>query len=528
MLMILSFGWLVVAAIVLLVLRQLNINRGRIWLAALGFSIFQWGILLALRWFIPLEQSITKWFPLEGLFVDGIVLKLDVFSWSLAFAISAVQLAIILTDSTRMEELPTTNVWSGICLISAMGIVAVLCSSVLSILLVWAMVDVTELVVILRTVKTEKSINEAVSGFSIRFLGSIVLIIAVMASYSLGTPLDFNHVTGNIGMLVIIAVGFRMGVLPLNLPYANELPFRRGIGNAIRNLSVMSSLVVLIRFSGGMFVGVGENLLFTLVSLAAFFAAVMWLVARNELEGRPFWIISMAALAIYSCMAGNSPASLAWGLSLVLNGSVLFLYSTRTLKIQTLPLLAVIGFSGLPFTPSATGWVALIAPEHIFQTLLNVFSVLLLIFGYLRLILKSSPQTANHERWVWIIYPLGLFFPIITQWLIFFLSGINWFQTGVVWASVFAFLVPLLLVLVLRRLSGLAEYSEWIFKFLEKLGDIVTGILKLNWLYKIFGNILAVFRWFTELFSRLLEEQGGIMWVFVLVALLITLLKPAG
>lgn len=110
----------------------------------------------------------------------------------------------------------------------------------------------------------------------------------------------------------------------------------------------------------------------------------MWYGSSSELEGRPYWIVSMAGLAIYSSINGNQIATLAWTLALILSGSVLFLYSARGKKLTILPLMALIGITGLPFTPSVIGWEGIIISGRIFGNIVMILSVSFIILGYLR------------------------------------------------------------------------------------------------------------------------------------------------
>jgi hypothetical protein len=46
----------------------------------------------------------------------------------------------------------------------------------------------------------------------------------------------------------------------------------------------------------------------------------MWLRAPDELTARPFWLISLASLAMASALRGNPVGAVAWSCALVLSG----------------------------------------------------------------------------------------------------------------------------------------------------------------------------------------------------------------
>jgi uncharacterized membrane protein len=519
---------MVIAALVIIVLNQLKINIGRVWLTAATFALINWGIVFALKWFYPIKYALVNWIPFSDFYPDGFLLQMDIYSWPIALALCAIQIAIIFSDSTNINNVKIPNVWAGVFLINAVGILAVFSASVLSILLLWTIIDLVELVIFLRTVYQQENIIEAVISFAVRTAGVLLLMIGALISQAAGFPLSIGNIHNISGLIILIAIGLRLGVLPFNLPYSKSLPLRRGLGNAIRMVVVSSSLIILVRLSSGLPGMAGQPILLTLSALASLFAAIMWVVSEDELIGRPYWIISFAGLAIFSALKGNVNASLVWSLDLLIVGSVLFLYSDRNRLVQFLPLFSLIGLVGLPFTPSASGWSPLLVSENFLITLINIFSMIFLIFGFMRFALRKERELTQNERWVWIIFPLGLIFPIITHWIVFLNNDLDWIQPGNIWASSIAFLLPLLVFMLIGRLKFFAYYSNLIFTLLNRIGKIISQVLSFNWLYKGIWGLSGLFERIVNLFSNMLEGKGGIMWVFVLVALIITIISPQG
>ena len=80
---------------------------------------------------------------------------------------------------------------------------------------------------------------------------------------------------------------------------------------------VVSSLVLLVRVAGGVTAD-GAFLyggLLVLTAFAGLYAGYYWLMAKNEIEGRSFWVLGMASLAIASALRGQPVAAQAWGLA---------------------------------------------------------------------------------------------------------------------------------------------------------------------------------------------------------------------
>ena len=526
MIIFIPFILLVISALSVLIFDRIKLNIGRIWLFSALFSFLNWGLILGYKWLIPLNFSTLKWFPFAGFFDESIVLRLDQYSWVFAFALASIQLAIILTDSTRLEELPTVNIWSGIFIINALGYISILANSFLTIFLIWTLIDIVELLIVLLTVRNDEMVNVGVISFAVKIVGIILLMIAVFISISQKQPISLTLLSREASMIMLAAIGLRLGVIPFNLPYLKEIPLRIGLGNTIRMVGVASGLIILIRFTQGTNLQDISPMILFVLSLVGFVASLMWLVAKNELVGRPYWIIVLTSYSIISAIKGNNIASIVWSIDLLLIGSVFFLFSVKDKRLIFLPLLATIGISGLPFTQSAYGWITLASADTIIGIILNIFSSIFLILGSVRYLNRFNNELRLKERWIWIIYPLGLFFPIITHWLIFILSPFDWIQAGIYWASLPVLFFTILVFVLVRRIGRVAEYTEWLISLLNRMGDLIISILSLSWLYKFVWYLIRILQAIVNLFSNLLESQSGIIWVLILIAVFITVVFP--
>ncbi|MDO9085448.1 MAG: hypothetical protein Q7U53_04480 [Anaerolineaceae bacterium] len=525
MLSLLPIGLNLLSAAVIYVLSTFKTNIGRVWFVAAILSLLNWGLILGLRWMYPIQLMVAEWFPVGEIYQRGIIFQLDSISWSILLALCAVQTAVIITDSSRLDEIPSPIIWSGIFLVYAVGILAALSSSIITIFLVWALVDIIEFIVMIRTVSKVQQINEIVVSFAVKILGLFFLIFSLLVSFNQGSPLRINQLTNEVGIFILIAVGLRLGVIPFNLPFVSGSPIRRGLGNAIRMVSVSTSVIVLLRIPIGLFNESAQGILLTLTAIGTFFGSIMWFGSSNELEGRPYWIISLAGLAIYSSINGDQLATLSWSLVLILSGSVLFLFSARGRRLTIIPLFAIIGIVGLPFTPAAVGWQGVIISGNFFRNVFNLLSVAFIVLGYLQHASYPTILLTKKERWIWLTYPIGLFILILTHWLSFLLSDLEWYVSGIVYASVIAFVLPLLTYFVNRKYIKASEYSELFQSILEPFGKFITNFLNLRWLYKLIWSLLGFFQKIVNIFTNILEGRGGIIWIIVLLIMLITLIS---
>lgn len=524
MITLIPIGFNLLAAAIILVLARVKTNIGRVWLTATILSLTNWGIILGLRWLYPMQIIFPEWFPIGEISQRGINLQLDSVSWPLLFALCAVQTAVIITDSSRLDEIPSPAIWSGLYLVYTVGFLAVLTSSIITILLVWALVDIIEFIILIRNVISDQKINEIVVSFAVKILGLFIFIFGLLLSYEQGTPLRIGQEANSIGFIILIAVGLRLGVIPFNLPFVSGSPIRRGLGNSIRMVSVATSMVVLLRLPMGTFDERAQGILLTLAVVGILFGAIMWYGSPSELEGRPYWIVTMAGLAIYSSINGNQIATLAWTLALILSGSVLFLFSARGRKLTVIPLLAVIGITGLPFTPTAIGWQGIIFSGGSFRNILMVLSVSIIILGYLCHSTIIDILLSQKEKWIWLTYPSGLFILILSHWLIFLISDLNWYISGILFASIVAFLLPLIILFFIRKFLRESEYAEFLQRALKPIGIFIIKLLSFRWVYDLIWSFLGLIQRIVNVFTNILEGQGGIIWVIVFLVMLITLI----
>jgi hypothetical protein len=177
-------------------------------------------------------------------------------------------------------------------------------------------------------------------------------------------------------------------------------------------------------------------------------------------------------------------------------------------------------------------------------------SHVLLMTGYLRHALTLPDSKPNLERWAWLVYPLGLALPVLALlgfgWLnrpdLAGLSLVEWLLGLVALASAVVFW------LVLRRTqlqpglspeeinpeastqparSSLGEVSQRFQTVAAKSTTWNTtfwaNVLSLSWFYRLAWLVYQVLSRILGWINRVLEGEGGLVWTFVLLALLLTL-----
>lgn len=519
---------LLLAALAIFIVQRLRPSVGYSWLIAMLATLLGTGWTVYLRWHLPQQTPVSNWLPFSQ-FTDSPILGLDGSSWPYMFALASLSLAVILTASARLDPLASPTAWMGVLSLSAAGILAVLSANLLTLILAWSLLDLIELV-ILQANSSDRSLGvQTVIGFSARVTGTVLVMVASIYNSSQQLPPTFASLPTASALLLLLACGLRLGVLPLHLGSIQGSVLRRGLGTTLRMVSAASALVVLARLPAR---SVPEPLaapLLALTALASLYSAAAWASSQNELEDRPYWMIALGGFAIGCVIEGRAGASLAWGMALILSGSVLFLYSARRRQVMWIPLLALLGMSGLALTPTASGWTGLLAGSPSFSKALFLPAQALLIVGFIRSILRTGDDLAHMERWIQAIYPVGLAVLVLAQ---LFTGLIGWpgsLSAGVWWATPFSLLIAgagwLAVILWRRRTGGSDAISRWYAITARRTGAFLAAFFNLSWLYRALWWIYRRLLQMIEVVTRILEGDGGVLWALVLLALFVSLIQ---
>ncbi len=501
--------------IVILVVARFQVRAGYIWLLAMLGALTAWLLVLFSRSRLPQVITLIQWKP-EDLFNVSPTLLLDETSWVYAVALVTFPLAVLLSDVLQFAEVDSQG-WATSLAMTGLGLLAVMAENPLTLMLAWMLMDVSETWMLLQRVLTSAHRERVVVAFSVRMIGMLLVLVAMLQSISLESSLVFESIPPQVSGLLLLAAGLRLGVLPPHQPFFQEPPLRRGLGTIVRMSPVASSLVILSRIANvGLPVG-WQPYILAIAAISALYGAVAWAQASNELDGRPFWILGMATIALVAAVFRLPNAVNAWGLGLLMSGCVLFLTASRSRFVSILAFVGILGVSALPYTPS---WGGGLLYYHSGIILLGIFVLAhsFLILGYIRHALRPAPSFENSEQWMHLVYPSGLILLIITHWSLAWSQGFA-LQPGVPilssgwWGGAISLGIGLILVIIRRREVTIP------LAFADAFGKL----LSLEWIYRIFWWLYrTLIRVFSSI-SQILEGEGGILWSLLMLILLIAL-----
>jgi hypothetical protein len=513
MLILITVSILLVTAIVLLILRFTLGEYRYSWLIATSGALFAWLSVFLWQLQIPLQIQLPLWQP-ALLFPQSPFFVADGIAWAFAVSLSSLCLAVILTAVIR-ENFPYPLSWIGTLTLAAFGVLAVTADNPLTLVLLWAAIDIVELISQMRFVEQPQLSERVVIAFASRVTGILILLWADMVSTSSGIILDFRAAPPQAGLYLILAAGLRLGVLPLHLPFTNEAPIRRGFGTALRMISAGSSLILLARIPASSLESPFAPYLILFVAFAALYGAWMWLRAPDELTGRPYWIIGMGSLAIAAALRGNPVGATAWSCALILVGSTLFLTSVQNKWLERALFIGVGALSALPLSLTATGWVS--AGSRFWYAMpFLIASHAMLLAGLVRHIQRSATRATFDSQPLWArnVYPIGIMILLITM---IGLSVFGWdgtLQMGNLFAGLSASLLAVCLLWLTPRFRILNPVrAHWVRP---------TDPSWLDWGYQAFWNVYHQLSRLSNTFSNLLEGESGIMWTLLFLALFIS------
>ncbi|MEO8354838.1 MAG: hypothetical protein ABI621_02895, partial [Chloroflexota bacterium] len=408
-----TFLILSLTALTLLLLRIFIRGFRYNWLFAVGSTLIAWVSVFMWQSQMPSSLQFAAWQP-ATIFPQSPTFLADRISWAFALSLITLCLAIILTAVVR-ARFPSPISWVGTLTLTALGVMAVVADNALTLVLIWAAIDLVELVVQIWFVEDPKLSERVVISFASRATGILILLWADIVGAASGQLSDFRLATPQAGLYLVLAAALRVGVLPLHLPYPSESALRRGFGTGLRMVSAASSLILLARIPASSLASPLAPYLLMLVSLAAVYGGWMWLRAPDELTGRPFWLIGMGSLVVAAALRSNPIGAAAWSCALILSGSALFLFSEQNKWLTRVLYVGAFGISSLPFSLTATGWNSGgtgFWPAFPFL----LVSHAMLLAGFIRHSQRTGTRVTNTDQPIWArnVYPIGVMLLLVT------------------------------------------------------------------------------------------------------------------
>src|SRR5262245_24464660 len=118
------------------------------WVIAAVGALAGWASVLIWQAQLPVTWQFSSWQP-AALFFQSPTLVADGIAWAYAISLTALCLAVIITATVR-ANFPSPMLWVGILILTSFGILAVVADNPLTLVLIWAAIDLVELITQIR------------------------------------------------------------------------------------------------------------------------------------------------------------------------------------------------------------------------------------------------------------------------------------------------------------------------------------------------------------------------------------------
>ena len=443
---------------------------------------------------------------------------IDTPSWIIALGLACFLPSVLLTSPARNEQSLTPSSWIASFGVTGLSILTVLAENPQTLLTGWALIDLIEVINLLRLSRSAEDSVNAISDFSIRLLGLFIAIFGMVGLNPAGLATPITSITGQApAIAMILSAGLRLGVIPFRLRYRSDTPTQFGFTTLIRVATAVTSLLPIARISLVDISTPVKILALFLVGLSGLAAAWLWLTERSNIDHRQHYLALTTALFIFSAMGGNPTGALAWAGVLLFNGAALFLSTSNTPRMRVALSIFSILLIGLPFTYTATVFSGQ-SPWPFFFSPLFFMINLAAVGGHLRH--QFSAEEASIQSlplWVQTTYPVGIF---IGPVFVFFLGFWGWegsLQLGVWWAGLLALL--LLLGAAILSWRNRALFLAFMDVRIDPLTRLLTSSSTM--LSRLGSVLLSLLERFFATLSLLLEGDGGIIWTGLIIVLLV-------
>lgn len=512
---------LVFAAILILVLGRFYLPPGRTWVLMMLLALIAWISMIVIGVIKPAGYLVEDWLATSPQ-PSSLLLQFSTENWVLGFLLVSILVVILLTEAKNLQDKNSITILSGEMLLSAFGLLAIMAKSDLAFLISWVMVDLVEFGILIWIIKDPLAHRNAVVALVSRVFGILLMVFAMATGNGGASRVNFMGI-----MTLMIAVS-RMGIIPIHRPYSNVISLRRGIGTILRFIPPLGAATYLLSREPFQFGRTSLVILLIILAAGMLYGAISWLLSKNELDGRPFWIISIGCVILASYVQQASQAVVGLMVMMVICGTALFIYSPRFNRPVIYLAFLIIGMLALPFTPTASSRLMLWGDKFSLISIATITTILILLVGVLRHFSRPETQPLLMEIWMRFFYITGMVFLLIIPWVgeIFLFDQIQ--ETSSWWVSLVLIfgLIGFVITgrLIQRKIITVTGQKQLVEGRFLRFSQATEKFLKFSWLYRLLESINNTVASGINISIKILEGDGGLLWSFLFLILIASLL----
>ncbi len=472
-------------------------------------SVLIWILIASAGTYLPTVFQFS-FMQIDGTSPILILYQSNLYAWVIGVAITSLLLIVVFS-------LPRTDFsnYAGNFALIGTGLAAIFSGTPITLAISWTAIDLTELLIYFHSVEESLQRERIVYNLAVRLSGTFALLVSVLALSPPNAVNQFSPATTLQGIFILCAAFFRLGAIPFADPRFHQKYLRRGIGTILSMIPAASALILLTKISEPIFPENWNLTTFLLILLIGVASSIAWLIDRDAIIARPYWIIGMASLVFASSVQGLAAASTTWSLAIIFGGMVLFVLPLQNKRIRWFVALFPLLLAGLPYSPTWPGMSVFDVSLSI-NNFLFVIPLVILITGLSRHAMRDAiiDDPVSHTSFITQILVIG-FITVTYLGLGIYLINLWGISRGI-WQG-------LIVVFFWLALIGVSQHLR-----IRIPANLVSGwrqITSLGWLYNFGRLVYRTLLQMTRLFSDLIEGETGTLWSLLVLVLLISLLN---
>lgn len=507
-------GILLVFALIVIILGRIRFTLIQSWIVSLVAAVLAWSsfFVIKLTGIINWSSSYANVVGLQGVLVR---FQLTERNWIFGILLISFLIALLFNESNLINDKNNSEKWSGYLIITALGLMAIMAGSLLAFIFSSTLLDIGVLTFRLILQKTTDQKNTPVLSFIFRSVGTFLILFG-MAS------------VGNENLfLICVGAMFRIGDFSSFMDENVEISPKNG-------QMVFTDLVVpisLLAYFYGNEISIsaftGKNFLITLWSILGVVLLIKGYSSKEELLKHKAWSDTFAWLGFFLILNGSTSAIIPFTMVFISLWGLMNFSIQRRRGIGIGIFILGLGLIGFPYTPSYGLW--LLVGQHkpgIYFVIYDLFLVFLLFTAFNKLTFEETKEKSK-EDWVGIVSTSSLVFLLIVDWFLeLWLKQISINQIEFVLPVLFLILFTSSFVVgKINRIKRiiLRLKSTYGLRFQHVMHWLVI-LFNFKWVLNFFSLINKIISEVVNLFTRVLDGEGGLLWAFVFLILLSTVL----